>query len=493
MLPDPQEDIQRPCETRASDPGQGETAMNPDPPNAVPPQPAPTVAPTGGAGAARRRLWIVPLLAIVALAAFVWWRQRSPSPPVVAMDHVDPAVRQAIATARAQVESEPRSALAWGRLGALLMVHDFAEPACSAFAQAARLDPEEPRWPYLHGRALYRAPDQAIPLFETAVRRCRDRPLEPRLKLAELLFELNRLDEAEKALRIAERLAADHPRVQLGLGRIALAREDWLRAAEHLEKAAATPFARQKASALLAAVYRRLPGQGDKALIAAAQAQTPPLDIDFDVLDPFVQEMAGLGVGKNHRLARAENLQVEGKLREAAEVSVALVKDYPDDPWVHLRLAEVLLRGEDWRGAASAARQALARDPQAAQAHFFFAVALFHGGDAPDTDAVVTALRRTVELNPSHGYAYNYLGQALRRSGRGAEALAAFRAASRCYPAFADPHLHLADLWMEFGLLAPASLHVQYARRFTPPQDRRLQETAARFMVSLALRGGLPW
>jgi predicted Zn-dependent protease len=299
-------------------------------------------------------------------------------------------------------------------------------------------------------------------------------------------------------LRLAERLAENHPRVQLGLGRIALAREDWAAAATHLESAAATPFARQKASALLAAAYRRLPGGEEKARLAAAQAQTPPLDLEFDMLDPFVQEMAGLGVGKNHRLARAENLQLEGKLREAAEVSYALGKDYPDDPWVHVRLAEVLVRGGDFRGAATAAKQALARDPNAAQAHFFYAVALFHGADTPelspaDADAIVAALRRTVELNPTQGYAYNYLGQALRRSGRRGEAVAAFVAATRCYPAFVDPHLHLAELWTELGLLGPACLHLNQALRFVAPDDPRVRRLTARLLLVRAVLGTLAW
>jgi cytochrome c-type biogenesis protein CcmH/NrfG len=461
--------------------------------------PAPTGA-SGGAGAApsRRRLWLIPVLAALVLGGFVWWRQGVIRPPVVDLSQADPAVRQAVAAARTEVEKDPGSAKVWGKLGAVLLVHDFAEPASAAFAHAARLDPEEARWPYLHGRALYRDPEQAIPLFEAAARRCRDRPLEPRLKLAELLFELNRLDEAEKTLRLAERLAENHPRVQLGLGRIALAREDWPAAAKHLESAAATPFARQKASALLAAVYRRLPGQEEKAKRAAAQAQTPPLDLEFDMLDSFVQEMAGLGVGKNHRLARAENLQLEGKLREAAEVSHALARDYPDDPWVHVRLAEVLLRGQDFRGAATAARAALARDPSASQAHFFYGVALFHGAGAAElspvaADAIVAALRRTVELNPTQGYAYNYLGQALRRSRRHGEAVAAFVAATRCYPAFVDPHFHLAELWTELGLLGPAYLHLNQALRFTAPDDPRVLQVTGRLLLVRTALGPLAW
>lgn len=453
--------------------------------------------PSGIGGHRRRPVWAWGALALIlAAVAIVWWlREAAPEPPQVSLENIDPAVRAAVTEARVAVSAAPHSAAAWGRLGMVLFVHEFADAAGTAFAQAARLDPEEPRWPYLQGRLQYREPEQALPLLEKAVALCRDRPLAPRLKLAETLLELGRLDEAERHFRQALAVDAQHPRVHLGLGQLALAREQWLVAVEHLLRCTATPFARQKAWTLLATAYRRIPGRTPDAVRAAAQAQLPPPDLSFELLDDeFVQEVAQLGVGKNHRRAAARNLLMEGRLREAVPLLRSLARDYPDDAPTQVLLAEVLLRGHDWRGAADAAEAALRLDALAAQAHFYLGVARFELAQQPEAmgirhDAAIEPLRRAVELKPDHGYAYNYLGRALQRAGRTAEACSAYFKAVRCYPAFVDPHLHLADVWLESGWALPAFIHVHHAYQIANQEDRRPAHVMSRALLHWSLRG----
>src|SRR6266700_33282 len=115
------------------------------------------------------------VLAFSALGYGVYLWRREPAetaPPTIDLSGADPGVVQAIEQARTEVRQQPRSAVAWGRLGTLLAVHDFADGATICFAQAVRLDPIEPRWPYFHAITLQKEdPSAALPLLHRAMER----------------------------------------------------------------------------------------------------------------------------------------------------------------------------------------------------------------------------------------------------------------------------------------------------------------------------------
>jgi Flp pilus assembly protein TadD len=346
---------------------------------------------------------------------------------------------------------------------------------------------------------LVQTPAKGIPYLETAVTLSRDRPSAPRLKLAEVLLELGRHAEAEVHCQRVLEIEADEPRAHLGLARIALAREQWSQAEEHLRHCTSSPFARQRALSLLATALRRMPGREHDAAVAAAQAQLPPPDLDFDSFDPFADEADPVGVGKNHGLAAAMTLNMKGRRREAAMVLRALAREYPDDSWILVKLIEFQLRDGDVAGAAAVARDTTQQDPQSAQAHFYLGVALFHlATDRPQKpaspeieslDPAVQHLRRAVQLKPDHGYAFNYLGQALSKTRRSSEAYQAFVDAARCYPGFADPHLHSANLWLDLGCAPLAAFHLHQATRLTARDDPRVQQILARICFIRSLHG----
>lgn len=458
------------------------------------PSDAPASSPNPAVAAAlgRRRMWAVVIVTAATVGGgWLWWRGHStPAPPAVELDQADPVVREAVKVARAEVVKTPRSAAAWGKLGMVLRVYDFGDAANIAFAEAARRDPDDPRWPYLLGRSLHRTPEKAIPYLTTAANLCGSRPLAPLLKLAETLLEMGQLDDAEELYRRALRTAPAEFRIHeaqiyLGMARLAVAHEQWETAVDHLQHCIASPFTRQQALNLLATTYRRLPGRSRDADVAAAQAQLPPSDLDFSLLDPFVQEVFELGNSKNQRLTAAASLKAQGRREEAVALLQKLALDYPNDVWPQIKLAEAQLGGGDFAGAVGAAQAALKRDPEAAQAHFYLGAALFHlaierqrqtgQSDTAQLRAAVRSLRRATELKPGHGYAYNYLGQALHLDQRPREACQAYLDALRCYPVFVDPHLHLAELWIESGWIAPALFHVHQALSFAPRDDRRPQ------------------
>ena len=102
--------------------------------------------------AIRRKRWFAVIgvvLVLVGGAVGAWWFHRPPPavPPMPA-DIPDAEVRQAVEHARQKVLDQPGDAHAWGYLGMVLMAHDFLAEADPCFAEAARLNPKSPTWPY---------------------------------------------------------------------------------------------------------------------------------------------------------------------------------------------------------------------------------------------------------------------------------------------------------------------------------------------------------
>src|SRR5438045_4087886 len=92
------------------------------------------------------------LVGVVIIVLWTWWPHRAdkPTPPLVDLTGVDPAVQRAVTAARAAVLEHPDSAEAWGKLGMVLIGHGLPVEASNAcLAEAERLDPRQPRWPYL--------------------------------------------------------------------------------------------------------------------------------------------------------------------------------------------------------------------------------------------------------------------------------------------------------------------------------------------------------
>ena len=63
----------------------------------------------------------------------------------------EPAIGAAVAERVAQVEQEPGSAEAWGRLGIVYDIHDFHTEAIQCYQEARARDPNDYRWVFLMG------------------------------------------------------------------------------------------------------------------------------------------------------------------------------------------------------------------------------------------------------------------------------------------------------------------------------------------------------
>jgi tetratricopeptide (TPR) repeat protein len=403
------------------------------------PQPAPPPAASGR----RRHPWLVGgavagALLVLALGLWLWLRPR-PDPPLPDLTDVDPEVAELIADARRGVVKAP-SARTWGHLGMVFRAHDFAEESNHCFREAERLNPRDARWPYLQGLTVVLTdPEAGIPYLERAVERCGDEPLAPRLRLAEVLLERGRLQEAQSHLEQALGRQPDNLRARLGLGRLALLREQWRAGLEPLAACQEDGHARRLAHTLQAEAWGRL-GEAERA--RAEQDQAAKLPEDERWPDPFVDEVLRLQRGLRARLETADGLKRGGRSEQALELLKDTADKYPRSVKAHLLLGEVYLQLGRPDLAEPSYRHAVQADPDAAEAWFSLGVA--QAEDRPREAA--DSFRRAVRLKPNHAWAHFNLGQMLKKLGDPAGAADEFRAALRCRPDYAAAREALKEL-----------------------------------------------
>jgi tetratricopeptide (TPR) repeat protein len=414
----------------------------------------------------RRLVWRTAAAAALLLAAagaYAWYRVTAPVPPAIALEGTDPAVAKIIEEARAGVVRAPRSAAAWGRLGMLLAVHDFAPEARAALAQAERLDPREPRWPYLAGLVtLGQDLEAATLLFRRAVSLWGDSYDPARLRLAEVLLWQGQLDEAEQHFRHVLARAPREPRALLGLARLAGERNDLQGARALLGQLPASPNCNRASRVLLTEIRQRL---GDRAGAEQAEREATAFPEDLPWPDAVGDEYLDLRVGENVELARVAQLLRDEQVADALAEVEWTAQRYPRSGSAQLLWGRVLLKQGQVPAAEAAIRRALQLAPELVEAHFYLGVVLYLKQD--DRGAAV-AFRRAIELQPSYGLAYFNLGHCLRRQGDRAGALEAFRWAVRCRPPREEAEMSLGELLAEEGQAAEAITHLRQALALNP-------------------------
>jgi tetratricopeptide (TPR) repeat protein len=413
---------------------------------------------------------------LVLLGAAVGYRllrRPAPAPPLVDLANADPQVARAVTAARADVLRAPRSGPAWGRLGMVLVTHNYTEDGIRCLAEAERLDPRELRWPYYQGVLLANIdPAVGIPKLRRAVELAPAEAEAPRLRLAITLLSHGDLDEA--GTFFAEVLARDrdNPRALLGLGRVANAQGRPEESAGYLRRCADSPFTRHNAHSLLAGIYEL---QGDHAAAARELRLVDGLPEDVAWPDLIYGELDDVRVGVQAEVTRARDLMQEGRSREALELLESAVREYPDVDYAWLAYGMTLMSLKDFATAEGAFRKALRISPAMADAHFNLGLALFEQGKYEEAAG---AFRRAGELQRSDARSPYNLGQCLKEMGKRPEATEAFRAALKAKPQFAEAHRDLGELLAEDGKDALAREHLREAVKLAPGDAaaRRLLE-----------------
>ena len=452
----------------------------------LPATPIPSIVPP-----TRRRRWVgIGIATCILLTAggggLGWYlrQSRPPQPPVMMIaEGADPAVVAAVEKARQQVLADPKSATNWGELGMVFAAHGLDPEAEPCFAEAERLDPADPRWPYFRGLAAsVRDPDHAIPLLKRAITLKPNDPealLAARLLLAEVLLDQHQTDAAEVLFREGVTQNPFNPRAQFGLSQVALTRGDRKAAREMLSPLAESPAVRKRAAILLTTLARE-----DGELTAAARYEEAArlLPDDPSWPDPYLLQVRSREVGRQGILREVQSLEAAGQLSRAAQLLIPRVQDDPD-PWILVSAGTTMGKLRDYSRAKEFFRECLRRDPGHAQAHYFLAIMLFYEAETlrPDQQEKARGLlreaadsaRSAVALRPDYGLAWLYLGRARLGLGETSGAVEALQQAVACRPEFVDPHLYLAEALAGGGRIEEAVCNARNAEKLARPGDTR--------------------
>lgn len=420
----------------------------------------------------RRPVVILSLCLLAGLALFLGWygwrKLNAPLPPEVVLEG-DPELMEAVEAARARVKRAPYSADAWGQLAMLLRGVRLVEPAAACFAQAARLEPRNPRWHYLHGEAFLPGdPDSALPHLRRAARLWdQDNPphVAPWLRLAEVLIARGDLDEAETLL--GQALAADprNPSIHFQFGLLALAREDLPAARSSLLRCQHSPFTRQRAASRLAFVCGRLGKRAEADQFAAAAAALSP---DSPWIDPFVAECLQLAVGKTEKLRRAEQMEARGQYQEAVRLLAEVTERSPDYQAL-VGLGRNLMRIGSLDAAEKALGSVARLDADNLQAHYFLAELAWARDQLSE---VIAHADLAIARKSDHALSHLLRGRALRKSGQREQGLQALRTAVRSAPDLFEAQYRLGEALAEDGMKEEARTHLQQAARLAPADPR---------------------
>lgn len=399
-----------------------------------------------GVNPSRRRVVLLAVLGVLVLAGVGYgvYLALAPAPltvPSVALESADPEVAEAVTKARAAVLKEPKSAAAWGELAMTLHANAFLPDAAVAYDAAARLEPNNPDWPYLRGLALLDGPqpEAALPSLRKAVELDPRKP-HLRARLGEALLEMDRPDEAEKEFDKLLSADASDARARFGLGQVAAARNDHQAALRHLEAVRDHPHARQRSAAQRAAIYGLL---RDEAAAARERRRLAELPRDFPWPDETLARAQQRQVGLDARLQQAKDLKAKGRAAAARSLLELTVERYPRSDVAWSDLGVVL----NDLGHHAAAERALDRSVELAphKAENWLTLAGFLMGRQRYHDAE-RAFRKALELMPGNVMGHLGLGDSLRAQGDDAGAADAYREALRHRPQMDAAAKRLADL-----------------------------------------------
>jgi tetratricopeptide (TPR) repeat protein len=413
-------------------------------------------------------------LLLAAVGGFWLFKPKPVTLPVIDLRLVDPSVATTIEQRMAQVRQQPRSASTWGWLGALLWAYDFRPAARECLTQAEHLEPTNPRWPYYHALSLIIAtPNEAIPLLQQTVRLCGNSPEAPRYRLARLLAEQGRWDEARREF---EPLLAEHPDFTPALllaARDAQQHGDPDKALELARRCAQDSRTARSALILIATALRQ---KGDAAAAEDAARRSTTAPPEEAIADPYHAEVTLLRGDPRALSEQAHPLLAAGRLNEAAPLADRLMKEHAEfaDTW--LLAGRLHFLRKDLPAAEQFLQKHVQMNPRSAQGVFQLGMVLLAREQWTNAADVFS---KAIELKPDFGPAYFNRGLALIRAGDNRGAMAAFRESLRHNPERVESYLYLADLHLRVGEPEKAMTLLDQAQILSP-NDARIQSLRQR-------------
>ncbi|HEU5079831.1 MAG TPA: tetratricopeptide repeat protein [Opitutaceae bacterium] len=436
----------------------------------------------------RSKLWIVLIvLALVAAAGFLGyraWRSAEQRSLIVSglprrppLDRARPELKARVAQAEEEARhgADPLGALQ--TLSRLYDANGYAEAAAKCYERLSQLEPEEPRWPHLRATVLagFGQLEEAVPLWVSVLRRAPDY-LPARIRLADALLKLNRVDEAQQTYR--DVLSHD-PRstyARLGLARCEMEKQLWSQAEENLTKAVQADPNFSAAWQLLASLAEK---RGDTAAAASAQREAakgqryqdiPDAWADAlleDCYDPYKLRVAAATMESGSNVAGAQR---------ALQRALTLA---PNDPAAHRELGRLLLDQGNIGGAREQLDKATALAPDDSENWIGLFKLASAAHDSAEMKRVVLAGLSHCPNSPTLRLEH---GRQLLADGDAKAALAEFNEAKRLRPNEPDALVQIGIAYLYLGDTAHGIAAMQDVLRVQPDHPMALL-TLARFTI----------
>lgn len=316
---------------------------------------------------------------------------------------------------------------AYGDVGKLLMAGEYLDAAETYYLNAQAMVPSDMRWPYYLGH-LYKARGafaKSVVSFERVLQ-LRPNDVATMVWLSEVHLADGRPEAADPLLTKALSLEPRSVLARFGLGRAALAKQDYGVAVKHLEEALALNTQAVSIHYPLAMAYRGL-GEEEKAEAHLRQRG------DFEILpaDPLMQE-----------------------LKEILQSAISY----------EIRGTRALDTG-DWAAAVGHFRKGLELAPASPSLRHKLGTALFLTGDAR---AAQEQFEQVVRVSPHYAKAHYSLGVLMETSGRNQEAIDRFSAAVRSEPNYIEARVRLAGVLQRAGRLQESLSHYDHVLKINP-------------------------
>lgn len=354
-------------------------------------------------------------------------------------------------------------ASAFGEMGKLFMAAEYYEAADACLRNAQQLDSGNMQWPYYLGH-VYRYKNDAATAasyFEQALARA-PQDVPSLVWLAEMNLTLNKPDAALAPLTSAQTLAPSSGAVLYGLGRIALAKQDYAQAVNLLESALAISPEATRLHYPLALAYRGLGNRGK-----AEEHLRLRGDVDLPPTDPLLGEVSGLLQNADAFEARASQALGARQWAEAATNLRKAIELSPNNAFSRLNLGTALYMQGDADGALEQYREAVRLSPTLARAHFAMGVLMESRGQ--DKEAI-DAFNAAIASDATYVEPRFSLANALRRGGRVQESLSQYAEVLRLDPAVSQASFGYAMGLVRLGRYAEAASRLESAMKAFPDQ-----------------------
>ena len=400
-----------------------------------------------------------------------------PAIPKLDIEHYKPQVRAQLQSAYDAARSRPMDADANGKLGMLLHAFEQLESAEKCYRRARQFDPKQFDWAYYLGlvQALTGENAESAKNLEDAIH------IDPgyvpaRIKLAEVLLVLGRLDESRQ---ISDALLEDDPSMAPAyywLGRVESAKGDLAKAEEWYSKACEQWPTYGTAHYALALAYQKT-GQTAEAQQHMAVYQKYQANADPEPEDPKLEAVRALDNSALAHLMKAADLENAGQAQQAIAEDEEAVREDPKLVQAYANLISLYARAGEPEKATQAYRAVVAINPNLPQSHYDYGVFLVSQSRFADAES---AFRKAIEASPHYAEAHSNLGAMLERRGKVDEAAKEYRAAIEDKANFRQAHYQLGRLLLMQRKTAEA---IDQLRQTLTPED----ESTPRFLYALGV------